>query len=204
MRAVTGRQRQIVEAALDIVAERGPEAVTVKGIAARVGFSDAAVYRHFRSKSQILDLVVDLFADGSRRSLEEIQACPCPALDKLRLFFLDRCRVFAADRVTATVMFAEGLFQTDRRMADRIHQVLQEHRALLLQTIRDGQRRGAIRPLNAEHLFTTVMGALRLLVLQWRVSGGGFDLPRAGEKLWATLQALIALPGPRQGGRTNP
>ena len=198
MQPITGRQRQIVEAALDIVAERGPEAVTVKGIAERVGFSDAAVYRHFRSKSQILGLVVDLFADGSRRSLEEIQSCPGSALEKLRLFFLDRCRAFAADRVTATVMFAEGLFQADRSLAERIHQVLQEHRALLLQTIRDGQRRGAIRPLHAEHLFTTVMGALRLLVLQWRVSGGAFDLPRAGERLWATLQELIAVPNPRQ------
>jgi AcrR family transcriptional regulator len=198
MQSITGRQRQIVDAALDIVAERGPEAVTVKGIAERVGFSDAAVYRHFRSKSQILGLVVDLFADGSRRSLEEIQACPCPAMEKLRLFFLDRCRVFAADRVTATVMFAEGLFQSDPGMAERIHQVLQEHRALLLQTIRDGQRRGTIRPLNAEHLFTTVMGALRLLVLQWRVGGGAFDLPRAGERLWSTLAALIAVPDPHK------
>lgn len=194
MKEISGRQRQIIEAALAIVAERGAEAVTVKGIAERVGFSDAAVYRHFRSKSQILGLVVDLFADHSRRSLERIQSCPHPALETLRLFFLDRCRAFAADRVTATVMFAEGLFQADRRLARRIHQVLQEHRALLLETIREGQRQGTIRPLNAEHLFTAVMGALRLLVLQWRVGGGAYDLPRAGQRLWSTLEALIAIP----------
>ncbi len=194
MTTITPRQRQILEAALDLVSERGPEAVTVKAIAGRVGFSDAAVYRHFRSKSQILALMVDLFADGSRRTLREIQEGAAPALEKLRRFFLDRCRVFAADRVMATVMFAEGLFQEDRQLAGRIHQVLQEHRALLLQVIRAGQCRGAIRPLNAEHLFTLVMGSLRLLVLQWRIGGSAFDLPGAGEKLWATLEALIAVP----------
>lgn len=194
MKELSGRQRQIVEAALDIVAESGPEAVTVKAIAKRVGFSDAAVYRHFRSKSQILGTVIDLFADGSRRILEEIHACDCPALEKLRLFFLDRCRVFAADRVMATVMFAEGLFQQDRQMAARVHRLLQEHRVLLLATLRAGQRRGAIRLLPPEHLFTMVMGSLRLLVLQWRVGGGGFDLLRAGGKLWATLESLIAMP----------
>ena len=38
------------------------------------------------------------------------------------------------------------------------------HRELLLKTIRSGQRQKAIRPLPAEHLFTMVMGSLRLLV----------------------------------------
>jgi AcrR family transcriptional regulator len=193
MKEITPRQQQIVAAALDIVAERGPEAVTIKAIAARVGFSDAAVYRHFRSKALILSAVVDMFADSSQRLLAEIQASDRPALEKLQLFFLDRCRVFAADRVLATVMFAEGLFQQDGEMAARVHRVLQDHRRLLLAIIRSGQRRGTIRPLPPEHLFTAVMGALRLLVLQWRIGNGAFDLPRAGAALWDSLAALIAI-----------
>ena len=200
MKETTGRQRQIVAAALDIIADRGPEALTIKGIAKRVGFSDAAVYRHFRNKAQILNAIVDLFADSSERLLAEIHACDRPSLDKLRLFFLDRCRVFAGDRVLATVMFAESLFQNDPEMAAKLHQVLQGHRRLLLEIIRAGQRQGAIRGLPAEHLFTLVMGSLRLLVLQWRIGGYGFDLMRAAQKLWRSLIALIARP---EGGQSN-
>ncbi len=37
-----------------------------------------------------------------------------------------------------------------------------------------------------------VMGSLRLLVLQWRIGGYGFDLLRAGEKLWHSLETLIS------------
>ena len=194
MKEITGRQKQIVAAALDIVAENGPEALTIKGIAGRVGFSGAAVYRHFQSKAQILNTVVDLFAASSEQLLAEIQACDCPDLEKIRLFFLDRCRAFAADRVLATVMFAENLFQSDPSLAAKLHQVLQAHRRLLLGTIRSGQRRRAIRRLPAEHLFTMVMGSLRLLVLQWQLGGHGFDLMRAGEKLWGSLETLIATP----------
>jgi hypothetical protein len=62
---------------------------------------------------------------------------------------------------------------------------------LLLVTIKSGQRQKTIRVLPAEHLFTMVMGSLRLLVLQWQVSGYGFDLMRAGEKLWLSLETLI-------------
>jgi len=198
MKEITDRQRQIVAAALDIVAERGPEALTIKGIAGRVGFSDAAVYRHFQSKAQILSTVVDLFAASSERLLEEIRACDCPRLEQLRLFFLDRCRVFANDRVVAAVMFAESLFQSEPALAAKLHGVLQGHRRLLLEIIRAGQRQGAIRGLPAEHLFTMVMGSLRLLVLQWRIGGYAFDLLRAGEKLWRSLETLIATPRRRK------
>jgi AcrR family transcriptional regulator len=194
MKEMTDRQQEIVAAALAIISEQGLEALTIKNISARVGFSDAAVYRHFRNKAQILSTIIDLFASSSARLLAEINACDCSSLDKVKLFFLDRCRVFSADRVLATVMFAENLFQNDPALAAKMHQVLGSHRQLLLKTIRAGQRRKAIRNLPAEHLFTLVMGSLRLLVLQWRAGAYGFDLLRAGEKLWQTLESLIQNP----------
>ncbi|MCU0236109.1 MAG: TetR/AcrR family transcriptional regulator [Acidobacteria bacterium] len=194
MKKITGRQQEIVEAALAIISDRGLEALTIKSIAARVGFSDAAVYRHFRSKAQILSTIIDLFARDSARLLREIHGCSCAELEKMRLFFLDRCRVFSADRVLATVMFAENLFQNDPLLAAKVRQVLQGHRRLLLETLRGGQRKKTIRALPAEHLFTMVMGSLRLLVLQWRIGGYGFDLMRGGEKLWLSVETVIKNP----------
>jgi AcrR family transcriptional regulator len=194
MEHITARQKEIVTAALVIISERGLEALTIKKIADRVGFSDAAVYRHFRNKTQILSTIIDLFAGSSAQLLEEINACDCASLDKIKLFFLDRCRTFAADHVLATVMFAENLFQNDPALAAKIHQVLDGHRQLLLKTIRQGQRQKTIRLLPAEHLFTMAMGSLRLLVLQWRVSGYDFNLMSAGEKLWRSLEKLISEP----------
>jgi AcrR family transcriptional regulator len=194
MKEISYRQQQIVEAALAIISDRGLEALTIKGIAARVGFSDAAVYRHFRNKAQILSTIIDLFARDSARLLQEIHGCTCPELEKIRLFFLDRCRVFSADRVLATVMFAENLFQNDPLLAAKVQQVLHGHRRLLLETLRGAQRKKTIRALPAGHLFTLVMGSLRLLVLQWRIGGYGFDLMRAGEKLWLTVETVIKNP----------
>lgn len=195
MKEITARQKEIIAAALGIITDQGLEALTIKNIAERVGFSDAAVYRHFENKAQILSTIIDFFADSSERLLEEINACSCASLDKIKLFFLDRCRVFSADRVLATVMFAENLFQNDPRLAKQVHQVLGTHRQLLLKIIRSGQRQKTIRALPAEHVFTVVMGSLRLLVLQWRADDYGFDLMPAGEKLWRSLEMLIREPG---------
>jgi AcrR family transcriptional regulator len=179
---------------LGIISERGLESLTVKNIADRVGFSDAAIYRHFQNKYAILSAMVDGFADSSIQELNRISTGDGSALEQIKQFFLNRCRTFAADRALAAVMFTENLFQNDPQLAAKVHQVLGSHRQLLLKTIRSGQRQKAIRSLPAEHLFTMVMGSLRLLVLQWQVNGYGFDLPQAGEKLWNSLETLINKP----------
>jgi len=191
MGTVSARQQEIIAAALDIVSERGLEGLTMKNIAARVGFSDAAVYRHFKSKSDILNAMVDRFADSSLRSLRRISAGSRSGTEQIEEFFFDRCRSFAADRALASVMFAEGLFKSDPVLAARVHGVMRDHRRLLLRSIRLDQRRGLLRPLPPEHIFTIIMGALRLLFLQWQTGDYAFSLLPAAEKLWRSLQALI-------------
>jgi hypothetical protein len=88
-------------------------------------------------------------------------------------------------------MFAEDLFKSDPALAAKIHNVMHDHRQLLLKSIRQGQRQGMIKQLSPEHLFTIIMGSLRLLVRQWQISGFPADLNQTGAKLWHSLETLI-------------
>jgi len=187
------RQKQIVAAALGIIGERGLDALTMKAIAQRVGFSDAAVYRHFRDKSSMLGAMVDGFAAASLSALERIGRGGGSGLETIRSFFLNRCRAFAVDRAQTIVLFAEDLFKSDPALAAKIHGVMRAHRRLLLRSIRLGQRQGLLPLLPPAHLFTVIMGSLRLLALQWTVGGCDFDLPQAGERLWRSLATLLTI-----------
>jgi AcrR family transcriptional regulator len=48
------RQQQIIDTARILIFKCGSEYLTVKRIAAEVGISEAAIYRHFTSKKSIL------------------------------------------------------------------------------------------------------------------------------------------------------
>jgi AcrR family transcriptional regulator len=56
-RALT-RQRVVAEA-LEVIGADGVDALTMRGLAARLGVVPGALYRHVRSKEQLCDLVVD-------------------------------------------------------------------------------------------------------------------------------------------------
>jgi AcrR family transcriptional regulator len=50
---------RVVQEALAVIAQDGAEALTMRGLAARLGVVPGAVYRHVRNKQQLQDLVLD-------------------------------------------------------------------------------------------------------------------------------------------------
>ena len=57
------RQDQIIDAARKLVVKHGSEHVTVGKIAKEVGISEGAIYRHFKSKGEVLSGLADRIAD---------------------------------------------------------------------------------------------------------------------------------------------
>jgi AcrR family transcriptional regulator len=52
----------LLQAARELMAERGPEAVTVVAVAQRAGLNRSTAYQHFRNREQLLRAVSDAFA----------------------------------------------------------------------------------------------------------------------------------------------
>jgi len=73
---------KILDAAIDLIAKEGFDAVSVRDIAKAVGIRDSSIYNHFRSKDEILDTIIDYFtvelarasapAEGIEGRLEEV------------------------------------------------------------------------------------------------------------------------------------
>ena len=63
---------------------------------------------------------------------------------------------------------------------------------MILRIVENGQINKTIRnDIPAEQLSLTVIGALRLLVAKWRLSGFAFNLETEGEKLWLSIKQMI-------------
>jgi AcrR family transcriptional regulator len=75
----------LIQAALGLIAEVGPQAFTLREVARRADVSHNAPYRHFRDKDELLAV---LAAEGFERlttSMNETAAAGVDALDRFRL-----------------------------------------------------------------------------------------------------------------------
>ena len=78
-------RRVLIDAALKLVEEGGPEAVSVREAARRAGVSPGAPFRHFESRAALLTAVAE---EAQRRFRAEIEAAlaKAPAGDPLKRF----------------------------------------------------------------------------------------------------------------------
>ncbi len=187
---LTQRQDDIVQAAIALIARRGYKFLTTKNLARELNLTEAALYRHFDSKNDLITRILSYFDQLSCQILEEISGLD--PLERLHQFVLNRYRMFAANPDLAKVMFSDELFQYDPSYNVQMQTISGKHRDAVIGYLNDAIRQGQIDPdLVPGQLFRIVVGSMRYTVTQWNMTGQAFDLVDEGEKLFQTIKKLV-------------
>lgn len=186
------RQLEIIEAAGEILTESGIVGLTTKNLAAKMGFAESALYRHFKGKEEIiLTMLRYLSKDMDSRLTNSTKDIESPE-EKLKAAFNNQFEFFKKNPHFLVAIFSDGLLEESKAINEAILQIMGTKRKHLLQIIQQGQKQKQFTDaLSADELVHIIMGSFRLHMLQWRLSGFTFDLKLKGNKLMANLLKLI-------------
>jgi hypothetical protein len=100
--------------------------------------------------------------------------------------------IFVKKPILLSVIFAEEIFQNEKVLADRVYSLMKINEEILSALLLKGQAKGNIRKDMSDKSMTLIfMGAIRLIVTQWRLSGFSFDLIKEGEVLLNDIEKLL-------------
>jgi TetR/AcrR family fatty acid metabolism transcriptional regulator len=186
------RQLEIIEAAGEILTESGIAGLTTKNLATKMGFSESALYRHFKGKEEIvLTMLKYLAKDMDDRLTNSVLDIESPE-EKLKAVFNNQFDFFKKNPHFLVAIFSDGLLEESKAINEAIMQIMVTKRKHLLQIIQHGQKEKQFTyALAAEDLVHIIMGSFRLHMLQWRLSGFAFDLKLKGNKLMSNIITLI-------------
>ncbi|MBN2280760.1 MAG: TetR/AcrR family transcriptional regulator [Candidatus Marinimicrobia bacterium] len=189
----TDRQKEIINAAIQLIAEKGIQQLTIKNLSQKIGIVEGAIYRHFNSKIDILLGILTSFEHRIGTMGEKFNAASGEdAVGNLQTIFANTFKNFKTNPALAAVIFSEEIFQNDKKLSQKVFSIMQKNQATLQSIIRAGQQAGTIRDDISEKQLTLVLtGSLRLLVTEWRLSEYAFDLTREGKKLWISIGNLL-------------
>ena len=189
---LTARQQDIVNAAINIIARQGYQELTTKRLAEVVGVSEAALYRHFDSKTDLIHKILEYFQSLAQEAMGSIHADIKDPLKQVKAFVMNRYKLFMENPDLARVMFSEEIYENDRSLAEHNLAIMHIHRDQLIKSIKAAQKKKQIRTdLQAIQLFRIIVGSMRLLVMQWQLSSYEFELQKEGVKLWQTIEKII-------------
>jgi len=198
------RREQFVAAALDLLAQTPLERLTTRAIAAAVGVSQPALFRHFASREALLLAVVEAARSELERTLEPLIRARTGPLDTCVALAEQLARYVDQNPGLPRLLFADmALEAPELRVA--VHRLVSMQRnfvaELVSTAIRDGSARAEVDPHAAATLF---VGMLQGLVLQRELAATGPSLlERLGPvaELW---RAAVTAQGPRQNRAVAP
>jgi len=190
---ITDRQQEIIEASVALINEGGIQALTIKNIAGRIGVTEPAIYRHFKSKSDILATLLDLLKKNSKKIYDNRLEEDGSALEKLSRIFRSHFMTFAKMPSLSSVVFSEELFRNDQLLTVKVSEVIELNNKILCALIKEGQQQGHIRDdIDHQHIVIMLMGSLRLFVKKWQFAEFGFDLEKEGLLFAESVIKLIS------------
>ena len=184
------RQNEILDAALHLIAEKGIRNLTIRHLSQAMHITDAALYYYFQDKLAIIQALVSRF-EGEADAVED-ELHGWAAVDAA---LIHRTELVLATPDLARVVFAEELFQGDPEVEQILFGMMQRHRKIMLRHFKEAEDAGEIRSdIPDDTLFRMILGPLRLLIKQWGMSHGAFDLRKERQKLLDGLRIVLKQP----------
>ena len=185
------RQQQIVVSAIKLIADKGIQNLTTKNLSKEIGISEPALYRHFKNKSDILKGVIEYFKITMQSAIIKLEE-QNDSLEKIELFIREHLKIIRSNPDFAKVIFSEANFQNDENLILKMNNMMNKSHKILELTVQTGQDKNEIRSdISSLSIVRMIIGAMRLLVTQWSISGMVFNLENEGGQLCDDIRKLI-------------
>lgn len=184
------RQKHIVEQAIKIIHENGYSSLSIRELAQKVKISEAAIYRHFLNKEDIILGILKLFSGFDKQLNQEIAILQNP-LEKLRHFMLFHFRYLEKHVEMTSVIFSEDIFNQSEILKKKMQSIIQNRKKTLFDIVSALKLENSKSEMDVEEFVVIILGYIRLIVLEWRLSNYAFSLKVRGNKAIKFIKTIL-------------
>ncbi len=165
------KQQEILDKTLELVRKNGLAGLTTKKIAEKVGFTEAALYRHFPTKNALINGLIDRLEDMLIGPIREIAGDrEVPVEVRLERILSHHAKLVYEQNSLPILLLAEATASGDPELLGRMRSILHEYLSVLEGLIREVQTGGSVDKTPKEDCLSLVLlGAPAALAIRHRL-----------------------------------
>lgn len=187
------RRQQIVDIIRTIISSKGIEHVTISEIAGEIGTTKGAIYRHFKSKRDILSLLIDNVEETLMEALDKAMVEKDP-IQNLKNILLAQLILAKTRRKTSFVVIMGAMQFSDPFIRKKISQLIQKYlrriEKLLAGALKSGLIKKDINPKTSAIVF---MGLIQSTITVWSYKNFKFVPQKIHADLWDVYKRGIGV-----------
>ena len=136
------RQEQIKQAVIDIISTDGLKNLSTRNLALRIGMSEGSIFRHFKSKK---DIILSIFNDVQENFIGELKKIAWSEenpSDRLFKYLGATIKYHIENKGTAMLLLSEAFYNNDPELKKRLEQIFYDQKQFVTKIIMDGIRVG--------------------------------------------------------------
>lgn len=184
------RQEMIIDEAIKIIHAEGYQSFSIRELAKKVKISEPAIYRHFLNKEDIILGILNRMLDFDHLLEKEILSKKT-AQSKIKQFMQFHFDFLENNHEMTSILFAEDMFDQSEVLRKRLLFIIHKRKNLLTSILEEGKLKKEIVDVSTNDLLTMVLGMIRMIVLEWRLSNFSFSLSQRGKDAIKSIEALI-------------
>jgi AcrR family transcriptional regulator len=186
------RREQIAQAALALIASKGVNGLNMSGLAQRVGLGVSSLYRHFASKDQVLDAVIDLLRERLLGNVMiALQESTIP-LEQLKRLLALHMRLVLEYQALPRLFFSGDLYAGRPERKTRLYKIVKSYLGEVREIIRQGQEDNSIRlDLDPDAVSVMFLGLIQPVAILWHLSDGEFNVGKQVDQAWPIFVETI-------------
>ena len=186
------RQEQIVEAAMNLIASRGLKGLSMAALANRIGLVPSAIYRHFKSKDDIVDVMLGVIRERLLTNIRITCKETSEPMERLQSILKRHVETLRENRAIPRIIFSEDVFTGNPKRRNKVYGIVVGYLEDLNEIIRDGQEKGQIRSdMDSKTVALMFLGMIQPGAILWFLSDGKFDISKQSEKNWNVFRKAI-------------
>jgi TetR/AcrR family transcriptional regulator len=136
------RKLQILQTVAQMLEQPKGEKITTAALAARLGLSEAALYRHFASKAQMFEGLIEFIEQTVFGLINKISQEEKSGVKQIEATVAMLLSFAQKNRGMVRVLIGDALVNEDERLQQRINQLLDRVEATLKQSLRMAATQG--------------------------------------------------------------
>ncbi len=193
-KSAADRKAEIVEHAIRLAADLGPDRVTTQHLADAVGLSQPAIFRHFPSKTDIWLAVGKTITCGMEAW--EIDKGDPDAAGLLTDLVARQFGFIARNPAIPAILFSRELHAENEKLRQHFERVMAKRRDGFAGLVRRAQVSRQMREdLDADDVAALILATIQGLAMRWSLENRSFDLQTEGARVIRTALAGFLAPG---------
>lgn len=183
------RKDRIIISTIEIIDDLGIQGLSTREIARRQDVSDATLFRHFKSKNDLLIAVLDYFCKFDADIFQSTILKGLDPKDAIIYYITSHTEYYENYPAITSILQILDVLRYEPELTDKVKDILSTRTNHLKQLVENAQKTGDIcTEEDSENLADLISGFCREICLKWRINGRNFSLK---ERTLSTLEIVL-------------